>query len=79
MAEDQMLRRGYVGGAFITLNHALRERLWARVQDKAPNVKPKGMKPKEGAQWLRPGLRARVRFLKGEEELRHAMLQELIE
>lgn len=69
----------YVGGAFITLNHALRERLWARVQDKAPKVKPKGMKPKEGAQWLKPGLRARVRFLKGEEELRHATLQELLD
>ena len=57
--------RRYVGGAFITLNDELRERLWARVQAKAKPVK--GVERKAGIQWLKPGLIARVRYLKGEE------------
>ncbi|RUW86829.1 ATP-dependent DNA ligase, partial [Mesorhizobium sp. M7A.F.Ca.US.010.02.1.1] len=34
---------------------------------------PIGLK-KEKAEWLKPGLVGRVRFLKGEERLRHAKL-----
>ena len=69
--------RRYVGGAFITLNEKMRERLWARVQAKAKPVK--GMTAKPGTQWLKPGLIGRVRHLKGEQELRHATLQEIRE
>lgn len=71
--------RKYVGGAFITLNHKLRERLWERVQGAAPSPAPQGMKMKPEAQWVRPGLVGRVRFLKGEETLRHATLREIRE
>jgi ATP-dependent DNA ligase len=67
--------RRYVGGAFITLNEKMHERLWARVQAKAPA--PKGIKPKAGAERLKPRLRASVRFLKGGDELRHATLTAL--
>jgi bifunctional non-homologous end joining protein LigD len=69
--------RRYVGGAFITLNAELRERLWARVQAKARPVK--GVGAKAGIQWLKPGLIARVRYLKGEEGLRHATLRQIVE
>ena len=67
--------RRYVGGAFITLNREMRERLWSRVQAKARPVK--GVERKPGIEWLKPGLIARVRYLKGEEKLRHATLREI--
>ena len=69
--------RRYVGGAFITLNAELRERLWARVQAKAKPVK--GVQAKRGTEWLKPGLIARGRYLKGEQTLRHATLSEIAE
>lgn len=65
----------YMGGAFVTLPHRIRERLWARVQAKAGAPAPKGLKV-DKAEWVRPGLRGRVKFLRGEEKLRHASLQE---
>jgi ATP-dependent DNA ligase len=80
--------RRYVGGAFITLNEKMRERLWQRVQKKAPA--PKGIKAKPGTEWLKPGLVGKVRQawqhnarehhgranLKGEQQLRHATLRD---
>jgi bifunctional non-homologous end joining protein LigD len=66
--------RRYVGGAFITLNEKMRERLWARVNAKAKPLK--GAKVKPCTQWLNPGLVGRVWHLKGEQVLRHATLRE---
>lgn len=65
----------YMGGAFVTLPRGIRERLWARVQAKAGAPAPKGMKS-DKAEWVKPGLRGRVKFLRGEEKLRHASLQD---
>jgi bifunctional non-homologous end joining protein LigD len=70
--------RRYVGGAFITLNQKMRERLWARLQ-KAKGKPVKGVDAKPGTEWVKPGLIGRVRHLKGEEKLRHATLQEVEE
>src|SRR6185295_11004170 len=67
--------RRYVGGAFITLNEKMRDRLWSRVNSRAKPLK--GVKVKPGTQWLRPGLVGRVRHLKGEQQLRHATLREI--
>jgi len=75
-----MAERGtgrYVGSAFITLNRELRERLWKRVQDHA-GAAPKGMK-RPATQWVKPGLIGRVKHLRGEEDLRHASLQDFRE
>ena len=63
----------YVGSAFITLNREMRERLWKRVQEHAGPA-PKGMK-RPATQWVKPGLIGRVKHLRGEEDLRHASLQ----
>lgn len=72
-----MANRGeYIGGAFITLPK-IRERLWARVQAKAKP--PAGFKPRPGAEWVEPGIRARVKFLRGEEMLRHASVKSIEE
>jgi DNA ligase D-like protein (predicted ligase) len=68
--------RRYVGSAFIALNKAMRQRLWERVQD-AKGPPPKGIKPKPGAEWVKPGMIGRVRYLKGEEKLRHVTLKEV--
>lgn len=67
----------YVGSAFITLNREMRERLWKRVQEHAGPA-PKGMK-RSATQWAKPGLIGRVKHLRGEEDLRHASLQDFRE
>lgn len=67
--------RRYVGGAFVTVSHDMRERLWARIRADAKPVK--GVDAKPGTEWLKPGLTATVRHLRGEDKLRHATLTEL--
>ncbi|PBC09220.1 ATP-dependent DNA ligase [Mesorhizobium sp. WSM3859] len=68
----------YMGGAFVTFKADKRQALWDRVQGKVGAPPPKGLK-KQKAEWLKPGLSGRVRFLKGEEQLRHAMLKDFWE
>ncbi|CAN7460088.1 ATP-dependent DNA ligase [Mesorhizobium sp. LjNodule214] len=67
----------YVGSAFINGNHEVRERLWKRVQTHAGQP-PKGMK-RPATVWVKPGLIGRVKHLRGEEDLRHASLQDFRE
>ena len=68
----------YMGGAFVTFKADKRQALWDRVQDKVGAPPPKGL-AKEKAEWLKPGLVGRVKFLKGEEKLRHASLKDFRE
>lgn len=75
-----MAERGtgrYIGSAFITLNREIRERLWKRVKEHAGPA-PMGMK-RPATQWVKPGLIGRVKHLRGEEDLRHASLQDFRE
>ncbi|MER8806005.1 ATP-dependent DNA ligase [Mesorhizobium australicum] len=67
----------YVGSAFINSSRAIRERLWKRVQEHA-GPPPKGMK-RPATQWVKPGIIGRVKHLRGEEDLRHASLQDFRE
>jgi bifunctional non-homologous end joining protein LigD len=69
--------RKYVGSAFITASRDIRERLWNRVQAH-PGTAPKGMK-RPATQWVGPGLIANVKHLRGEDDLRHASLQDFEE
>ncbi|MER9274560.1 hypothetical protein [Mesorhizobium sp. M0643] len=48
-----------------------------RVQEHA-GLAPKGMK-RPATQWVKPGLIGRVKHLRGEEDLRHASLQDFRE
>ncbi|SJM34021.1 ATP-dependent DNA ligase (fragment) [Mesorhizobium delmotii] len=66
--------RKYVGSAFVSVNREMRERLWQRVQEHAGTA-PKGMK-RPATQWVKPGLIGRVKHLRGEDDLRHASLQD---
>ncbi|MER8486078.1 ATP-dependent DNA ligase [Mesorhizobium sp. M1322] len=65
----------YVGSAFVSVNREMRERLWKRVQDHLGEA-PKDMKKRPATQWVKPGIKARVRHLRGEEDLRNASLQD---
>ncbi|RUX97454.1 MULTISPECIES: ATP-dependent DNA ligase [unclassified Mesorhizobium] len=67
----------YVGSAFINSSRAIRERLWQRVQEHT-GLAPKGMK-RPATQWVKPGLIGRVKHLRGEDDLRHASLQDFRE
>ncbi|TIV69903.1 MAG: ATP-dependent DNA ligase [Mesorhizobium sp.] len=68
----------YMGGAFVTFKADKRQALWNRVQGRTGAPPPKGL-AKEKAEWLKPGLVGRVKFLKGEEKLRHASLKDFWE
>ena len=68
----------YMGGAFVTFKADKRQALWDRAQARAGGPPPKGL-AKEKAEWLKPGLVGRVRFLKDEEKLRHASLKDFRE
>ncbi|RYE43590.1 MAG: hypothetical protein EOP24_27585 [Hyphomicrobiales bacterium] len=65
----------YVGDAFITLKAADREDFWAYVE--ANTVEVPSLPLKRRGTWLRPGLAAAVRHLRGEGMLRHATLKGL--
>ncbi|RWM13575.1 MAG: ATP-dependent DNA ligase [Mesorhizobium sp.] len=67
--------RKYVGSAFVSVNREMRERLWKRVQDHVGPA-PKDMPKRPATQWVKPGIKARVKHLRGEEDLRHASLQD---
>ncbi|WP_318013340.1 MULTISPECIES: hypothetical protein [unclassified Mesorhizobium] len=62
-----------VGSTFTNSSRAIRERLWKRVQEHVRPA-PKGMK-RPATQWVKPGIIGRVKHLRGEEDLRHATLQ----
>ncbi|BAV52984.1 DNA ligase-like protein (plasmid) [Mesorhizobium loti] len=67
----------YVGSAFINSSRAIRERLWKRVQEHAGPPRKDMKRP--ATQWVKPGLIGRVKHLRGEEDLRHASLQDFRE
>ncbi|TIP25777.1 MAG: ATP-dependent DNA ligase [Mesorhizobium sp.] len=66
--------RRYVGSAFITLPLDIRERLWKRVQEHA-GPQPRGMKKRPATQWVKPGVKLRIKHLRGDHShIRHASL-----
>lgn len=65
----------YVGDAFITLKAAERETFWNYVQDN--KVESPVLSMKRRGTWVKPGLSARVRHLRGEGMLRHATFKGL--
>ena len=68
----------YVGNAMVTLPVADRKRFWTSVETMgAPQARLAGFAKNKKATWIREGLVARVRHLRGEDKLRHATLQSL--
>lgn len=71
----------YVGKAVIATTRAIKDRLWRRIErDRAEQ--PAGVPTAvadPGVEWVKPGLTARVRHLRGEPKLRHASVQDFRE
>ncbi|WP_342587111.1 MULTISPECIES: hypothetical protein [Mesorhizobium] len=55
----------YVGSAFITLGRDVKERLWKRVQEHA-GPPPEAMKKRSATQWVGPGVKLRIKHLRGD-------------
>lgn len=69
---------GYRGAAYVTLPNALRTAFWDYVSSQKiemPSVIGAG---RPTADWLRPGLRASVRHLRGGDKLRNASVKDLV-
>jgi ATP-dependent DNA ligase len=66
----------YVGRAVLGLGGQERERFWKQVDSLGtPQSRLAGVIAKRKASWVKEGLFARVRHLKGEEMLRHATVK----
>ncbi|TPN49475.1 hypothetical protein FJ976_17240 [Mesorhizobium sp. B1-1-9] len=63
----------YVGSGFINSRGAIHDRLWKRVQDQRRTASEGH---EEAGKWAKPGLIGRVKPLRGENDLRHASLQD---
>ena len=68
----------YVGNAMVTLPTKERESFWRSVERMGtPKARLAGLTKNRKATWIKEGLVARVRHLRGEEKLRHASMQSL--
>jgi ATP-dependent DNA ligase len=68
----------YVGNAMVTLPTKERAAFWSSVEKMGtPQSRLAGLAKNKKAKWIREGLVARVRHLRGEEKLRHATMQSL--
>ncbi|WP_287206002.1 hypothetical protein [Mesorhizobium sp.] len=66
--------RKYIGTALISLGRDMKERLLKRVREHA-GPPPEAMKKRPGTQWLRPGVKLRIKHLRGDHsQIRHASL-----
>lgn len=71
----------YVGKAVIAINRSIKERLLRRLE-RGRAEQPAGVPTAvadSSAEWLRPSMTARVRYLRGESKLRHASVKDLRE
>jgi ATP-dependent DNA ligase len=68
----------YAGGAAITASRAIKEKLWRRVEQRRAK-QPAGVPTAVagGVEWVKPGITARVRYLRGESKLRHASVEDV--
>ena len=65
----------YVGNAMMTLSGKDRAAFWKRIDALGtPRARLLALHKRKGAQWVKPGLVATVRHLRGEEKLRHATI-----
>lgn len=70
--------KGYRGAAFVSLPAPLREVFWRQVELLGSDVPLiQGTGKRKDATWLKPGLKATVRHLKGSDKLRHATVTDI--
>lgn len=79
LAREDGGRLQYAGSAMVTLAGAERERFW-RANERLKVDQPSlPMEARKETSWLRPEMRVRAQFLRGEEMLRHATVKGIIE
>ena len=61
----------------LTVTNAERDAFWAKAE-RLEVEKPPFRMAKSKAQWMRPEMRVRVRYLKGSDKLRHATVLRLL-
>lgn len=68
----------YAGAAMVTLADPEREVFW-RTNEELKTPKPAlSMAPRNETSWLRPEMKVRVRYLRGEDMLRHATVKAIV-
>jgi DNA ligase D-like protein (predicted ligase) len=70
--EDGRLR--YAGRVMVTTGGKAREALWGRLEKSIVDAPPLPELKRKDATWVKPGLKVKVRHLRGEETLRHATM-----
>jgi DNA ligase D-like protein (predicted ligase) len=78
LASEEEGELKYGGGAMITLPQPLRDRFWQRAERLKSPEPPLPMVARKDATWLKPGLRVRVKTLRGEELARHATVTAIL-
>lgn len=68
---------GYRGAAYVTLPGDLRGDFWQYIEGQATE-RPTVVGLKKKAIWVSRGMTAKVRFLKGSDKLRHAVVQNIL-
>ncbi|WP_193742848.1 non-homologous end-joining DNA ligase [Sphingobium bisphenolivorans] len=68
----------YVGGAMLTLTNKDKDRFWSMADQLGRNTPPLKVEKRKAAHWLEPLMRARIRYLRGSDKLRHATVRELL-
>jgi ATP-dependent DNA ligase len=64
----------YAGRVMVTLSGKAREALWERLEKCRIDAPLLPELKRKDAEWVEPGLKAKVRHLRGEETLRHATM-----
>ena len=75
LARAEQHRLAYVGSAFLALAGHERNELWAHLEHLKVSQCPLGRFRMPCAQWVKPQLVARVRYLAGAKGLRHATVR----
>jgi DNA ligase D-like protein (predicted ligase) len=78
LARETPVGLEYAGSAMVTLADPDREAFWRLHEQLKVDRAPVLMEPRKDTSWLRPEMRVRARFLKGEEMLRHATVKVLL-
>ncbi len=79
LAREEDGELAYAGGAMVTLAEPYRDRFWRGVERLNSPAPPVAGLTQSDAQWLRPEMRVRARYLKGSDKLRHATLKVILD
>jgi DNA ligase D-like protein (predicted ligase) len=74
VAREAAGRLHYAGRVMVTTGGKAREALWERLEKRIVDVPPLPELKRKDATWVKPGLKTKVRHLRGEETLRHATM-----